>query len=144
MSKSSGFFLVLSVLLVSLVPQNLLPITCLLLGGVSVLLPVKFSSEDYAVTPLFIGGVLCTNLNRNRVGCLIPPLVVQFPFGVLCQPGDVGFPEILEASDPSLPVDCLPDRSSFVQHVASDVLLKTAPKNLVLRQGGDRHQAGSS
>jgi len=55
MSKSSGFFLVLSVLLVSLVPQNLLPITCLLLGGVSVLLPVKFSSEDYDVTPLFIG-----------------------------------------------------------------------------------------
>ena len=76
MSKSSLFFLVLSVLLMSLVLQNLLPITCLLLGGVSVLLPVKFSSEDYAVTPLFIGGVLCTNLNRNRVGCCNTPALI--------------------------------------------------------------------
>ncbi|RLN12258.1 hypothetical protein C2845_PM09G20430 [Panicum miliaceum] len=48
--------------------------------------------------------------------------------------GDVGFLEVLEASDPSLPVDCLPVRSVVTQHVKSDVLLKTAPKNLVLRQ----------
>ena len=28
-------------------------------------------------------GVLCTNTKRNRVGCLIPLLVVKFPFGFL-------------------------------------------------------------
>lgn len=59
-------------------------------------------------------------------------------------PGDVGFLEVLDASDPSLPVDCLPARSAFQQHVDPDMLLKTAPKKLVLRQGGGRHQAGSS
>ena len=58
--------------------------------------------------------------------------------------GDVGFLEVLEAADPSLPVDCLPVRSTVIQHVDSDVLLKTVPKNLVLRQGGGRLQAGSS
>ena len=42
--------------------------------------------------------------------------------------GDVGFLEVLEAADPSLPVDCLPVRSAVIQHVDSDVLLKTAPK----------------
>jgi len=56
----------------------------------------------------------------------------------------VGFLEVLEAADPSLPVDCLPVRSAVIQHVDSDVLLKTVPKNLVLRQGGGRLQAGSS
>jgi len=43
-------------------------------------------------------------------------------------PGDVGFLEVLDASDPSLPVDCLPARSAFQQHVDPDMLLKTAPK----------------
>jgi len=59
-------------------------------------------------------------------------------------PGDVGFLEVLDASDPSLPVDCLPARSAFQQHVVPDMPLQTAPKKLVLRQGGGRHQAGSS
>ena len=48
-------------------------------------------------------------------------------------PGNVGFLEVLEASDPSLPVDCLPVRSAFQQHVNPDTLLKMAPKNLILR-----------
>ena len=56
----------------------------------------------------------------------------------------MGFPELLEAADPSLLVDCLLVRSAVIQHVDSDVLLKTAPKINVLRQGGGRHQAGSS
>jgi len=66
-------------------------------------------------------------------------------------PGDTGFLEVLEASDPSLPVDAMvsdhhlqPVRSAFIMHVDPDVLLKTAPKIHVLRQGGGRHQAGSS
>lgn len=57
-------------------------------------------------------------------------------------PGNVGFLEVLEASDPSLSVDCLPVRSAVTHHVDSDVLLKTAPKNHVRRQGGGRHQDG--
>ena len=82
---------------------------------------------------------------ESKSGWLLDPTFGgSVPLWGSLSPGDVGFPKILEASDPSLPVDCLPDRSSFVQHVASDVLLKTAPKNPVLRQGGDRHQAGSS
>ena len=40
----------------------------------------------------------------------------------------MGFLEVLEASDPSLSVDCLPVRSAVIQHVDSDVLLKTVPK----------------
>ena len=56
----------------------------------------------------------------------------------------MGFLEVLEASDPSLLVDCLPVRSAIIQHVDFDVLLKTVPKNLVLRQGGGRLQDGSS
>ena len=66
-------------------------------------------------------------------------------------PGDTGFLGFLEASDPSLPVDAMvfdhhlqPVRSPFIMHVDPDVLLKTAPKIHVLRQGGGRHQAGSS
>lgn len=61
MFNSSVFFLGLPVLLFSWVVQNLLLISCLLFGGVSVLLPVKYSSEDFAGTLLFIGGVLYTN-----------------------------------------------------------------------------------
>ena len=55
-------------------------------------------------------------------------------------PGDTGFLEVLEASDPSLPVDAMvsdhhlqPVRSAFIMHVDPDVLLKTAPKIHVLR-----------
>ena len=58
--------------------------------------------------------------------------MVLIPFGSSSS-GDVGFLEVLEAADPSLPVDCLPVRSAVIQHVDSDVLLKTVPKNLVLR-----------
>ena len=65
--------------------------------------------------------------------------------------GDTGFLEVLEASDPSLPVDAMvsdhhlqPVRSAFIMHVDPDVLLKTAPKIHVLRQGGGRRLAGSS
>ena len=58
-------------------------------------------------------------------------------------PGNVGFLEVLEASDPSLPVDCLPVRSAFQQHVDPDMLLKTAPKNLVIRQGGSCIKLGA-
>ena len=47
-------------------------------------------------------------------------------------PGDVGFLEVLDASDPSLPVDCLPARSAFQQHVDPDMPLKTVPKKFVL------------
>ena len=50
-----------------------------------------------------------------------------------------------------MPVDAMvsdhhlqPVRSAFIMHVDSDVLLKTVPKIYVLRQGGGRHQAGSS
>ena len=43
-------------------------------------------------------------------------------------PGDVGFLEVLDALNPSLPVDCLPARSAFQQHVDLDMPLKTAPK----------------
>ena len=42
--------------------------------------------------------------------------------------GNVGFLEVLEAADLSLPIDCLPVCSAVLQHVDSDVLLKTAPK----------------
>lgn len=50
-------------------------------------------------------------------------------------PGDVGFLEVLDASDPSLHVNCLPALSAFQQHVDPDMPLKTAPKKLVLRHG---------
>ena len=47
----------------------------------------------------------------------------------------VGFLEVLEASDPSLPVNCLPVRLAVIQHVDFDVLLKTMPKKLCSSSG---------
>jgi len=84
--KSSVFFLGLLVLPMSLAAQNLFSTSGLLLGGVSVLLLVMCSSEYFAATPCFIGGVLCPSSNRIRVGCLLPPSVVQLPFWVLRRP----------------------------------------------------------
>ena len=63
----------------------------------------------------------------------------------------MGFLEVLEALDSSLPIDAMdsdhhfqPIRSAFIVHVFSDVLFKMAPKVHILLQGGGRHQARSS
>jgi len=82
---------------------------------------------------------------------LVPTSGGSVPFRDSSSLGDLGFLEVLGASDPSLPDDAMvsghhlqPIRSAFVVHVGSDVLLKTASKIHVLRQGGGRLQAGSS
>ena len=77
------------------------------------------------------------------LGWLLDP-TFSVPLPGCSLPGDVGFLEVLEASDLSLPVNCLPVRSMVIQHVDSNMLLKTAPKNHVRCQGGGRHQDGSS
>ena len=64
---------------------------------------------------------------------LVPTSGGSVPFRDSSSPGDLGFLEVLGASDPSLPDDAMvsghhlqPVRSAFVVHVGSDVLLKTA------------------
>jgi len=81
----------------------------LLLGSSEELLSQLESASGWLLAPTFGGSV--TLLGSSS-------------------PGDVGFLEVLDASDPSLPVDCLPARSAFQQHVDPDMLFKTAPKNL--------------
>ena len=82
---------------------------------------------------------------------LVPTSGGSVPFRDSSSLGDLGFLEVLGASDPLLPDDAMvsghhlqPVRSVFVVHVGSDVLLKTASKIHVLRQGGGRLQAESS
>jgi len=103
----------------------------------------KSSGEVFCCYSLVHRRSFCPSSNRLRVGCLLPPSVVQLPFWVLRRRA-MWDSWVLVASDPSLPVDCLPARSAFQLHVDPDMPLKTAPKKLVLRQGGGRHQAGSS
>ncbi|CAN6346342.1 unnamed protein product [Urochloa humidicola] len=66
-------------------------------------------------------------------------------------PGNLGFLEVLEASDSSLPDDAMvfdhhvqPVRSTVIMHVISICCSRRRQKNYVPRQGGGRHQAGSS
>jgi len=90
--------------------------------------------------------------HEAKSGWLLDPTFGgSIPLQGSSSPSDAGFLEDLEASDPSLPVDAMvsdhhlqPVHSTFIMHVDPDVLLKTAPKNHVLRQGGGRHQARSS
>ena len=90
--------------------------------------------------------------HKAKSGWLLDPTFGgSVPLRGSSSPGDTGFLEVLEALDPSLPVDGMvsdhhlqPVRSAFIMHVDPDVLLKTAPKIHVLRQGGGRHQARSS
>ena len=142
--KSSMFFLGLLVLPMSLAAQNLFSITGMLLGGVSVLLPVMCSSEYFAVTPWFIGGALCPSSNRIRVDCLFPPSVVQLPFWVLRRPAMWDSWRSLMCRIPR----CLSIVCRLVQRFNSMLFLtchsRWRQKKLVLRQGGGRHQTGSS
>ena len=64
---------------------------------------------------------------------LVPTSGGSVPFRDSSSLGDLGFLEVLGASDPLLPDDAMvsghhlqPVRSAFVVHVGSDVLLKTA------------------
>ena len=103
----------------------------------------KSSEEYFAATPWFIGGAFVpARIGFGLVACSHLRWF-SYPFGFFVA-GRLWDSWVLDASDPSLPVDCLPARSAFQQHVDPDMLLKTAPKKLVLRQGGGRHQAGSS
>ena len=72
---------------------------------------------------------------------LVPTSDGSVPFRDSSSPGDLGFLEVLGASDPLLPDDAMvsghhlqPVHSVFVVHVGSDVLLKTASKIHVLHR----------
>ena len=96
------------------------------------------------VTPLFIEGVLCTKMNPSRVGCLISHLVVLVPLGVLRSPVMWGSWRFLRRWIPR----CLSIVCRSVQRLYNMSILmcysRRHQKNLVLCQGGGRHQAGSS
>jgi len=52
---------------------------------------------------------------ESKTGWLLDPTFGgSVPFWGSLSLGDVGFPEILEVSDPSLHVDCLPDSMSLL------------------------------
>ena len=148
-----------------MVAPNPLPIISLLLGEVSVLLPVMCSWEGYSVTPLYprwwcilwrwpMEFYVPT---RSEIGLvawshfwwLSSPsgFFVARQCGVPGGPWGVGFLVAYWCDGfwPSSSADSFSVHSvAFIVYVFSDVLFKMAPKVHILLQGGGRHQARSS
>ena len=77
----------------------------------------KSSEEYFAATPWFIGGAFVpARIGFGLVACSHLRWF-SYPFGFFVA-GRLWDSWVLDASDPSLPVDCLPARSAFQQHQA--------------------------